>query len=99
LGTVIGINYEGGKPIVAAAASSHCRGAFNCQVAMDAPFVVGQDAPEAVRANGRAESQLGVNDSDIIAQLVPVFSHVQKTLGGLHPAKIIVIQVIARVPK
>merc|ERR1719486_885944 len=72
---VLGINYEGGKGIERAAACKHCLGAYNCQIAMDAPFEAGEGAPEEKRAAGRSEIQMGATDSQLITQLLPVLRH------------------------
>merc|ERR1711988_1839169 len=72
---VLGINYEGGKGIERAAACKHCLGAYNCQIAMAAPFEAGGDAPEEKRAAGRSEIQMGATDSQLITQLLPVLRH------------------------
>ena len=72
---VLGINYEGGKAIRAACASPKCVAAFNCQIAMDAPFEEGKDAPEEVRQQGRTETRLGASDERIAEQLAPVLQN------------------------
>jgi len=70
---ILGINYEGGKAIHAARKSSKCLAAFNCQIAMDAPFQAGEEAGEEIRCQGRAEARLGASDEHIAEQLLPVF--------------------------
>lgn len=92
-GLAIGVNFEGGKPVVAAVASPFCRGAFNCQIAMDAPFVEGEAAPDSVRSQGRTENTLGAQDEVIQAQLVPVFSAAAKLLAGPNAATVVFVQV------
>ena len=70
----LGINYEGGKCVEHALRQPGCIAAYNCQIAMDAPFEAGQDAPEQVRALGRSELTLGATDPGLRDQLMPVLA-------------------------
>jgi hypothetical protein len=90
---VLGINYEGGKAIRAACASPKCVAAFNCQIAMDAPFEEGKDAPEEVRQKGRTETRLGASDEQIAEQLAPVL---QNAVTSMEEKKGTLVVQIAR---
>ena len=90
---VLGINYEGGKAIRAACASPKCVAAFNCQIAMDAPFEEGKDAPEEVRQLGRAEALLGASDERIAEQLAPVL---QNAVASVERNKATLVVQVAR---
>ena len=71
---VLGVNYEGGKCVEHAVSSPLCIAAYNCQISMDSPFEEGEAAPEHVRKQGRTESQMGVEDASLRAQLRPVLA-------------------------
>ena len=74
----VGVNYEAGQCVEHAISSPRCVAAYNCQIAMDEPFVTGHAAPDEVRAKGRAETSLGVTDGSLRQELTPAFEAAAK---------------------